>query len=206
MFVNLCVHSYFSLLMSSISIDDIINFALKNKQKCVCLTDFNNMYGAMEFYNKALENNLKPIIGLHVVYENEDLYLIAKDNSGYHNLLKISSKIMTNQQYNLNDYSESLFILTDDINSLTWLKSKVNCYSLNQTKPNPIAARPAFYEEKDDVIFVKALNAIANEKKLQDYDDNSNFDNFSFLNESEAKEIFNSESLKNLNTLVEQCT
>ena len=110
MFVNLCVHSYFSLLMSSISIDDIINFALKNKQKYVCLTDFNNMYGAMEFYNKALENNLKPIIGLHVVYENEDLYLIAKDNSGYRNLLKISSKIMTNQQYNLNDYSESLFI------------------------------------------------------------------------------------------------
>ena len=206
MFVNLCVHSYFSLLMSSISIDDIINFALKNKQKYVCLTDFNNMYGAMEFYNKALENNLKPIIGLHVVYENEHLYLIAKDNSGYHNLLKISSKIMTNQQYRLNDYSESLFILTDDINCLTWLKSKVNCYSLNQTKPNPIAARPVFYEEKDDVIFVKALNAIANEKKLQDYDSNSNFDNFSLLNESEAKEIFNSESLKNLNTLVEQCT
>ena len=62
MFVNLCVHSYFSLLMSSISIDDIINFALKDKQKYVCLTDFNNMYGAMEFYNKALEDMTEKLV------------------------------------------------------------------------------------------------------------------------------------------------
>ena len=82
MFINLCVHSYFSLLMSSMSIDDIINYAIKNKQKYVCLVDLNNMYGAMEFYNKALANNLIPIIGLHIKYNNEDFYLIAKNNLG----------------------------------------------------------------------------------------------------------------------------
>ena len=206
MFINLCVHSYFSLLMSSITIDDIINLALKNEQKYVCLTDFNNMYGAMEFYNKALQNNLKPIIGLHVIYANEHLYLIAKNNVGYQNLLKISSNIMTNQQYNLNNFSDSLFILTDDISRLTWLKSKDCCFSLNQSKPKPIAARPAFYETKDDIVFVKALNAIANEKKLEDYEEDSSFNNFSLLSEEEAKEIFNDEALNNLNNLIEQCT
>ena len=67
MLVNLCNHSYFSLLMSSISIDDIISYAVKNKHQYVVLTDLNSMYGAAEFYNKAKANNLKPIIGLHII-------------------------------------------------------------------------------------------------------------------------------------------
>ena len=77
MFINLFNHSYFSLLMSSIKIDDIINFAKANNQTHVCLTD-TNLYGAIEFYNKAKANNLKPIIGLNIKYNNQDVYLIAR--------------------------------------------------------------------------------------------------------------------------------
>ena len=198
MFVNLLTHSYFSLLMSSISIDDIIHYAIANKQKYVCLTDFNNMYGAMEFYNKAHQNNLIPIIGLHIVFNNQDVYLIAKDNKGYKNLLKISSNVMTNQSFNIKNYIDSLFVIADDIDKISWLKQKENGFSLNQSKTNPIAARSCFYENKEDVIYVNALNAIANEKKLEDYDNDKQLNDLYQLNEDSAKKMFSKQALDNL--------
>ena len=203
MFINLLTHSYFSLLMSSMSLDDIINYAIKNKQKYVCLTDFKNMYGAMEFYNKAHTNNLIPIIGLHITYEEDDVYLIAKNTTGYKNLLKISSKIMTNEKYNIKDYVDSLFVIVNDIDKVNWLKQKDNGFSLNQKKTNPIAARPCFYETKEDAIYVKALNAIANEKKIEDYETDKSFDNLYFLGEIEANKVFSKEALDNLNKVIE---
>ena len=203
MFINLLTHSYFSLLMSSMSIDDIINYAIKNEQKYVCLTDFKNMYSAMEFYNKAHANNLIPIIGLHITYNEEEIYLIAKNIVGYQNLLKISSKIMTNEKYDIKDYVNSLFVIANDIDKISWLEQKDNGFSLNQNKTNPIAARPCFYETKEDVIYIKALNAIANEKKIEDYENDESFDNQYFLSEIEAKKMFSKESLDNLNKVIE---
>ena len=202
MFINLLTHSYFSLLMSSISIDDIILYAIANKQKYVCLTDF-NMYGAMEFYNKAHQNNLIPLIGLHIVFNNQDVYFIAKNNKGYKNLLKISSNIMTNQSFDIENHIDSLFVIADDIGKVSWLKQKENGFSLDQTKANPIAARPCFYEKKEDVIYVKALNAIANEKKLEDYNDSEEWNELYFLDEHSAREMFSKESLDNLTKVVE---
>jgi DNA polymerase-3 subunit alpha len=104
--------------MSSITIDDIILYAIANKQKYVCLTDF-NMYGAMEFYNKAHQNNLIPLIGLHIVFNNQDVYFIAKNNRGYKNLLKISSNIMTNQSFDIENHIDSLFVIADDIDKVS---------------------------------------------------------------------------------------
>ena len=51
--INLNVHSYYSLLSSSLSIDKIISFAISNNQEYVCMVDKNVMYGAFEFYKKA---------------------------------------------------------------------------------------------------------------------------------------------------------
>jgi DNA polymerase-3 subunit alpha len=102
--------------MSSISIDDIINHALRNKQKYVVLVDINNMYGAMEFYQKATANKLIPIIGLQINYQNEKVILIAKDNDGYHNLLKISSRTMTNTTYDINQYLDNVCVIVNNIN------------------------------------------------------------------------------------------
>ena len=110
MLVNLLNYSYFTLLNSTMSIDDIIDYAIKNNQKYVCLTDFNNMYGAIEFYTKAIKNNLIPIIGLNIVYKNINIFLIAKDNVGYKSLIKISSFVMTNKPFELNDYINGLWI------------------------------------------------------------------------------------------------
>ena len=110
--------------MSSIKIDDIINFAKANNQTHVCLTD-TNLYGAIEFYNKAKANNLKPIIGLNIKYNNQDVYLIAKNNNGYKNLIKISSHSLSNEQFDLNVYSSDLFIFSVNIVMVLWVLDSI---------------------------------------------------------------------------------
>lgn len=57
MFINLNVRSHYSLLMSGLSIKDIVDFAVANNQKYVALTDFNNMHGAVEFFDLAKSKN-----------------------------------------------------------------------------------------------------------------------------------------------------
>lgn len=87
-FVPLKITTEYSLLKSMIKIDSLINFLKENNLNSCAICD-ENLYGVMEFYNKMLKNNLKPIIGLSIKIENNTLYLYAKSNQGYTNLLKI---------------------------------------------------------------------------------------------------------------------
>ena len=68
MYNLLYVKSYYSLLSSLLSIDDIINYNLAMKKNNAVICD-NNMYGTMEFIKKCQSNNLKPVIGLEVTLE-----------------------------------------------------------------------------------------------------------------------------------------
>jgi DNA polymerase-3 subunit alpha len=113
MFININVHSNYSLLQSTITIDDIIKFAIDNNQKYVSLIDINTMYGTIEFYNKAKKNNLVPIIGLQINYENEKIILIAKNYEGYLNIVKISSFIMIKKKYELKLFLNSIIVIFD---------------------------------------------------------------------------------------------
>ena len=65
MYNMLYVKSYYSLLGSLLSIDDIINYNLSMKKNIAVLCD-DNMYGVMEFIKKCESHNLKPVIGLEV--------------------------------------------------------------------------------------------------------------------------------------------
>jgi DNA polymerase-3 subunit alpha len=111
MFTNLLVYSYYSISKSILSIDDIVNNAKKNNYMHVSLVDFNVLYGAIEFYNKAIENNLKPIIGLEIIYENNNINLIALNYDGYKNLVKISSFIMQKKKIIINKYLNNICII-----------------------------------------------------------------------------------------------
>jgi DNA polymerase-3 subunit alpha len=86
-------------MSSSLTIDEIIDFSLQNNCKYASLIDINTMFGTMEFYNKCKMHNLTPIIGV----QYKDFVLIPKDNSGFKNLIKISSFINTNAGFNLAD-------------------------------------------------------------------------------------------------------
>jgi len=102
-FVHLHTHSHYSLLDGLIKIDDLIDEAVKLGMPAIALTDHGNMYGTIEFYKKCQKAGIKPIIGVETYIALESmaqkrpnidnkrhhLILLAKNETGYKNLLKI---------------------------------------------------------------------------------------------------------------------
>lgn len=103
-YVPLHLHTENSLLDGAIRIKELCKFAKENDMPAVALTDHGNMYGAIQMYETAKEMGLKPLIGCEFyVYDGDiteknpakthpyHLVLIAKDQTGYKNLVKLVS-------------------------------------------------------------------------------------------------------------------
>jgi len=104
-FVHLHVHSEYSLLDGLSNISKLLAHVKKNGMDSIAITDHGALYGVIEFYKEALKQEVKPIIGMEGYTTNVDmrerperskfqnfhLILLAKDNEGYQNLMKITS-------------------------------------------------------------------------------------------------------------------
>lgn len=115
--------SSYSLLQSPIKLPELIADAKKMGYTSLALTDINNLYGSINFYNYCRANDIKPIIGLTVIMagindpENSfPLIFLAKGSKGYHNLIKISSIIMSENApidpRKIWQYLSDLFVIT----------------------------------------------------------------------------------------------
>ncbi len=109
-FVHLHLHSHYSLLDGAIKIDDIIAKAGEFNMSSVAMTDHGNMFGAVEFYEKAAKTGIKPIIGCEMyvaktsikdreVKTYNHLILLAKNDEGYRNLARLVSLSYTKGFY-----------------------------------------------------------------------------------------------------------
>ena len=90
MYIPLCNKSNYSLLSSLLKIDDLINYAKEKNISSIALTD-TNMYGIMEFISKCKKENIKPIVGLNILIDDYNFFLLAKDYIGYKSLIKLST-------------------------------------------------------------------------------------------------------------------
>jgi DNA polymerase-3 subunit alpha len=104
-FVHLHTHSHYSLLDGMSKVDAMVKLAKEHGQEAIALTDHGVMYGAIDFYTTCKKNGIKPIIGVEVYVANRTrfdkephidnkryhLTLLAKDNSGYQNLIKLTT-------------------------------------------------------------------------------------------------------------------
>jgi DNA polymerase-3 subunit alpha len=83
------------MLESMCSIKKIVAKAANLGYSALAMTDIGNMHGVVKFYEECLANNIKPIIGLEISVDiNEQvvpIYLYAKDNFGYLNLMRLAS-------------------------------------------------------------------------------------------------------------------
>lgn len=105
-FTHLHVHSHYSLLDGLAKIDDLLDCAKDSGMDSIALTDHGALYGAVEFFKKAKARNIKPIIGaeVYLAIEGMDqkrpnidnrryhLVLLAKNEQGYKNLVKLITK------------------------------------------------------------------------------------------------------------------
>ena len=97
--VHLHVHSQYSMQDGLCSLDDLVKQAAKFKMKAVALTDHDGLYGAVQFYKKAKNAGIKPIIGCEIrVKDNQKsnqvyhFILLVKDKEGYSNLCQIITR------------------------------------------------------------------------------------------------------------------
>ncbi|WP_052663892.1 DNA polymerase III subunit alpha [Mycoplasmoides alvi] len=204
MFVNLNVKSYYSILSSILSIEDIISFAINTNQKYVVLTDFNVLYGAVDFFDLAKKNNLIPVIGLEIFHESSlsNLVLFAKSNIGYKNLLKISSFIMCKTFFDLDNYLEDVAIVIKEGNYLP-KKKDVEYYIANSECEKGIAFNEVTCFNKEDAYLINVLNAIKNEYIFNSFDEiYMSPKGNSFLTEQEAKKVYSDNQIENINNLL----
>jgi DNA polymerase-3 subunit alpha len=105
-FVHLHVHTQYSLLDGTIRLEELFKKAQEYKMPAVAMTDHGNMFGAVDFYQKAYKQGIKPIIGceLYVAPESRfikttstigeaarHLVVLVKDIQGYKNLMKLTT-------------------------------------------------------------------------------------------------------------------
>src|SRR6185437_10429621 len=114
-FVHLHCHSEYSLLDGANRIDDLIRRAQEFEQPALAITDHGNLHAAWEFQEKAKKAGVKPIIGMEAYVAPGDrrsrtraapgakpyyhLVLLARDLTGYRNLVKLSSLAYTEGFY-----------------------------------------------------------------------------------------------------------
>ena len=112
-FTHLHVHTQYSVLDGLSDIDKMIEKAVKDGMTAVAITDHGNMFGAKKFHDAAIIHKIKPILGsevyiarrgMHSKSTKQDgggwhLVLLAKNETGYHNLLKLVSMGWTEGYY-----------------------------------------------------------------------------------------------------------
>ena len=105
-FTHLHLHSQYSLLDGAITFDRLLERCRQLEMDSVAVTDHGNLFGVVEFYTKAIAAHIKPVIGIEAYIAPGSrldrtkttisdaafhLILLAQNNAGYQNLLKLAS-------------------------------------------------------------------------------------------------------------------
>lgn len=125
-FVHLHLHTQYSLLDGALRLDDLFERAKEYNMPAIAMTDHGNMFGAIDFYTRAIKAGIKPILGSEVYFtpgsrfdrrppkktrlvESQDeeegkyqihhLVLLCKNQTGYQNLCKLLSKAYLEGMY-----------------------------------------------------------------------------------------------------------
>jgi DNA polymerase-3 subunit alpha len=130
-FIHLKVQSSYSLLESTIRINQAVNLAKKFRMPALSLTDRNNLFGSLEFSITALKEGVQPIHGMiaTVAYEYDnkpafgEMILIATNDIGLQNLLKLASYPYIKNDRRLKDH-----ITIDDLVSRKNGIIVISCY------------------------------------------------------------------------------
>ena len=101
-FVHLHLHTEYSLLDGAAKVDDLVDYLAKNNINACAITDHGNMYASLYFAEECVKKGIKYIIGceLYAVddhlekkfgIKNEHIVLLAKNKTGYKNIVKLDS-------------------------------------------------------------------------------------------------------------------
>ncbi|URJ23523.1 DNA polymerase III subunit alpha [Blochmannia endosymbiont of Camponotus sp. C-003] len=131
-FIHLHVHSDYSMFDGLSTVNKLIAKAASLKMPALALTDFNNLFGFIKFYDSAYKSGIKPIIGADFLLQDVNignkpskLTCLATDKQGYYHLIMLISKAYKNKHNNialtiqrhwLIEYNKGLILLSGGCN------------------------------------------------------------------------------------------
>ena len=188
-FVHLHVHSEYSLVDSLVRIKPLVKTLAKMSMPAVALTDYMNLFGAVKFYQAAIAQGIKPILGAELDIANPDdvhtpyrMIVLCQDNQGYHHLCKLLSKAYQEGQHHgqaqlapewLTEWQQGLILIAGD-------KSDIGSALLSGQTPIA-ASRLAFWQTyfpnrlylelqrigaADEAHYIAAVLALAKEQQV----------------------------------------
>ncbi len=211
LYIPLKVVTDYSLLKSMIKIDDLIKFLKEHNLKTCAICD-ENMFGAIEFYRKCLNNNIKPILGLQVKFNNFYFCLYAKNYAGYQNLLLLNT-LMQEKELVLED----LVLYKDNVIAVIELKQATYYAKFKDIYPDVYIAYTSEYEKNnalittsnilfapkilalklEDVNYLKYLDMISNNENIDFYQSRDYSKNY-YFEVSEEEDIKTTYDFSNL--------
>lgn len=201
-YVPLYIKTDSSLQESLIKVKELVKYAKEHDINALTITD-NTMYGVMDFYHECNKNNIKPIVGLEVKYNNFIIVLYAINYDGYKNLIKIctitSERAITLKE--LETYSSNLVCIVpyqslniyNDIRGLYKYiyKSYKNLEEKNSIEDeNKLYMNEIIYLDKSDNKYVRYLSAMKDAITI-DLVSNDKLNNYLSVYE-DVKDLYNS--------------
>ena len=214
MFTALEVKTSYSILESLNKIDNLTKKAKELGYSSLAITDSNNMFGAYEFYLSCKKNDIKPIIGLEINNSERKFILLAKNNKGYKNLIKIAT-IISERDISNDDlilYHNDLILIMPynnyNIDIINIFDDYFIGYSNNEEKTaiedKKVLINDISYLDKNDYKYLDYLIMIKNDKKLGEIE-LSTFKDRHLLNKKEFDSLVDDDVISNMQYIVEQC-
>lgn len=168
-YVHLNIHSHYSILEAAASTSQYIQAAVNDRQKALALTDNGSMFGCLEFYKECKKEGIKPILGMRAYLAPESRFdkdsrgkgqkafypiiLLAKNQEGYKNLLKLSSLGYTEGFYYkpridkelLKEHHKGVIALSEGISG--WIGSFVRKGDMISAKENAVFLKELFGDD-----------------------------------------------------------
>ena len=217
MFTSLYVKTNYSLLSSLVSIDNLILYALEHKLSALAICD-DNMTSTKIFYDKCIKNNIKPIIGVDLKYNNSNILMYAKNFIGYQSLIKLST-ISSERDITITDletYNNDVVVVLPYkdfalYNELTRLYNNLYIGVLNKIEEkesykvtkNVVFINKVLYLNKKHEKYLKYLFMIRDSKTIAD--DVTFKDNYNYMLLSDAISLVSNETLNNTNVIADMC-
>lgn len=199
-YVPLYIKTDNSLQESIIKIEDLINKAKQYNITALTITD-NNMYGVMDFYKLCKKNNIKPIVGLEITYNNNILVLYCINYKGYQNLIKLTT-IISERDIELSDLEKlssdliclvpykSLSIYNEIRGIYTYIyKTYKNIDEYNNLSGDLVYMNETIYLNKEDSKYINYWTAIKSGTTI-DLVSNDKLNNY-LMSYDEVKELYN---------------
>ncbi len=176
-FIHLRNYSQYSLSKGALRINELVNFCKEQYIPATTITDFDNLFGSLEFCIECKKNGIQPIIGTNLFLKDNKfldgyLILLCRNEVGYKNLVKlVSHSYLNNSEMNdpyisfedLKEYSEGLICLAGGEFGIITKNFKENLYLSNEL----IKLLSKIFEEN---FFLEIQrNDINNDPKLENY-------------------------------------